>query len=465
MMRSVLEYLEASASHRPESIAVVDESGDHSYRELLEASRSAGSSLASEGIEGRPVMIVGEKGFSLLAAMFGVLFAGGYYVPVDPGMPADRMRSIFACLREPLVIADCDSASSCGEKLPESRVLLLESLFSDVANDELLEPIRSRRVDANPAYVLFTSGSTGEPKGVIGTHAAVLSYAADHAARVLHPAVAKAGRPLRVAHAWSFTFDAAWQPLAALLDGHGLHIVGDEVQRDAEALVATIGQYGIDLIDTTPSMFTQLQAEGLLTTVPLTALVGESPGVHPAADGGMRTVLLSVRHLPRVTVEVFRLEFPDGAEHISPSHGTGVREHLTVVDGKVLAVPTAKILKEYANRADSFWAEGSKHVTLALGSLAAAVIVGKEVGMGGKNAYPIGQALTFVAFCTGFGVAIAEQLLFWLVLKPHVLPLFSMTAASASLCVTMMICRCFLASERTGTSRRNTVSLSRFSSG
>ena len=49
-------------------------------------------------------------------------------------------------------------------------------------------------------------------------------------------------------------------------------------------------------------------------------------------------------------------------------------------------------------------------------------------------------ALTFVAFCTGFGVAIAEQLLFWLVLKPHVLPLFSMTAASASLCVTMMIC-------------------------
>ena len=82
-----------------------------------------------------------------------------------------------------------------------------------------------------------------------------------------------------------------------------------------------------------------------------------------------------------------------------------------------------------------------KMVTVAIFGVAAAaaVIVGKEVGMGGKNAYPIGQALTFVAFCTGFGVAIAEQLLFWLVLKPHVLPLFSMTAASASLCVTMLI--------------------------
>lgn len=61
-----------------------------------------------------------------------------------------------------------------------------------------------------------------------------------------------------------------------------------------------------------------------------------------------------------------------------------------------------------------------KMVTVAIFGVAAAaaVIVGKEVGMGGKNAYPIGQALTFVAFCTGFGVAIAEQLLFWLVLKP-----------------------------------------------
>ena len=60
--------------------------------------------------------------------------------------------------------------------------------------------------------------------------------------------------------------------------------------------------------------------------------------------------------------------------------------------------------------------------------------------MGGKNAYDIGRALIFVAFCTGLGVAVVEQLLFWLVLQPHVLPLFSMSAVSASLCVTMMIC-------------------------
>lgn len=70
-----------------------------------------------------------------------------------------------------------------------------------------------------------------------------------------------------------------------------------------------------------------------------------------------------------------------------------------------------------------------KMVTVAIFGVAAAaaVIVGKEVGMGGQKRLSHWSALTFVAFCTGFGVAIAEQLLFWLVLKPHVLPLFSMT--------------------------------------
>ncbi|GAA4406128.1 helix-turn-helix domain-containing protein [Tsukamurella soli] len=69
--------------------------------------------------------------------------------------------------------------------------------------------------------------------------------------------------------------------------------------------------------------------------VPLTALIGEAPGIDGAAHSGMRTVLLSVRHLPAMTVEVFRLEFPAGADHVSPAHGDSVREHLTVVAGRV----------------------------------------------------------------------------------------------------------------------------------
>jgi len=121
-------------------------------------------------------MLVAEKGFAMLAAMFGVLYAGGYYVPIDPDTPEDRMRSIFDCLRNPAVVADCDRSLACYRKLPRAHVLLLESLFSRIASDEPPALARAHWIDANPAYVLFTSGSTGTPKGVVVSHRAIVSF-------------------------------------------------------------------------------------------------------------------------------------------------------------------------------------------------------------------------------------------------------------------------------------------------
>ncbi|MFT3663272.1 MAG: XRE family transcriptional regulator [Gordonia sp. (in: high G+C Gram-positive bacteria)] len=108
--------------------------------------------------------------------------------------------------------------------------------------------------------------------------------------------------------------------------------------------------------------------------VPLTALVGETSGVHSAADGGMRTVLLSVRHLPHRTVEVFRLEFPAGADHVSPSHGTGVTEHLTVVLGQVLAGPVGEESRVPEGRTHT-WVSDRRHRFAAPDGPAEAVVV------------------------------------------------------------------------------------------
>jgi mycobactin peptide synthetase MbtF len=236
--------------------------GTLTYRELDEAADHLAAVLVARGVRSEdPVAISLSRGPQYVIAMLGVLKAGGVIVPLDPAMPTDRVADIL---------------NQCGP-----AVVVDDALMSDTSSElfDGFRPVAARPGQA--AYVVFTSGTTGRPKGVVGTHQALLAYAEDHAVAVLRPAAARLRHPLRVAHAWSFTFDAAWQPLVALLDGHSVHIVDDDVQRDAEALVETIARHGIDMIDTTPSMFAQLHAVGLLTTVPLgvLALGGEAIGI------------------------------------------------------------------------------------------------------------------------------------------------------------------------------------------
>ncbi|MFA7511950.1 MAG: amino acid adenylation domain-containing protein [Mycolicibacterium vanbaalenii] len=238
--------------------------GTLTYRQLDEAADRMAVALTAAGVGPETsVAVLLSRGPDYVVTMLGVLKAGGVIVPLDPAMPAERISDILEQSRASVVVDDAFVAA--------------------VPDVEPPAGYRPAEVTADrAAYIVFTSGTTGRPKGVVGTHGAVLGYAEDHAEQVLRPAAARIGRPLRVGHAWSFTFDAAWQPLAALLDGHSVHLLGEESQRDAEALVYRIGRFGIDMLDTTPSMFAQLHDVGLLSTVPLAVLALGGEAVSPA---------------------------------------------------------------------------------------------------------------------------------------------------------------------------------------
>jgi mycobactin peptide synthetase MbtF len=252
------------AAGTPNNTAVSWAGGTLSYRELDDLANGLAAELTARGVKPEtPVALRLFRSPHYIVAMLAVLKAGGMCVPMEPGMPPERADSIL-------------------------RQTGATVLLDDALTEELLAAGNQHAADFHPvdvppeqaAYVVFTSGTTGEPKGVIGTHAAVGAYADDHLDAVLRPAAARLGRPLRIAHAWSFAFDAAWQPLVALLDGHSVHVVDEPTQTDAEALVAAIAEHGVDMIDTTPSMFAQLTACGLLTSAPLAvlALGGEALG-------------------------------------------------------------------------------------------------------------------------------------------------------------------------------------------
>ncbi|MFC8527726.1 condensation domain-containing protein [Nocardia sp. NPDC057227] len=326
---TLFALIERQAAATPEAIALSSADGTLTYRELTARARGLATELVARGIGPDDVVALYlPRSERAIVALLAVLAAGAAYVPVDVALPTTRVASILRQSNPELIViaggaiaqalpldpggpgsdhhpappldpggpgSDRDPAppldpggpgsdhhpappldlDGLGGNLDPASLLDLDHF--DLPGRATADPVAAAPHPANLAYLIFTSGSTGEPKGVAGTHAAVVSYFTDHRARVYRPATARLGRTLRIAHAWSLSFDASWQPLAGLLDGHTVHLVDEPTMRDATRLVAELREHGIDMLDTTPSMFRQLAAAGLLEQPPaVLALGGEA---------------------------------------------------------------------------------------------------------------------------------------------------------------------------------------------
>ena len=274
---TVWEIFERQVHATPDAVALTAGEGErYTYAELHAAAARLARELTQQGIG--PEMVVAlvlPRSTRSIVAILAVLGAGAAYLPVDITLPDVRIESILRQSNPAIAITE----AGCSELVAAGiRALVLDdpAVAKRISRSTPAAPTVHRQ-SQHRAYVIFTSGSTGEPKGVIGTNAAILAYFADHRERVYVPTSRRLGRPLRIAHAWSLSFDASWQPMIGLLDGHALHLFGAEEMRDADRLVKGMAAYQIDMIDTTPSMFVQLRAAGLLDhPLAVLALGGEA---------------------------------------------------------------------------------------------------------------------------------------------------------------------------------------------
>lgn len=274
---TVWEIFERAVRATPEADALTTGSGErYSYAELHAAACRLAGELADHGTGPEKVVaLVLPRAPQSIVSILAVLAAGGAYLPVDITLPAARISSLLHQANPVLAITVAGCAELVGTDLP--ALVLDDPAVAERISQRVPAAPTVRRHREHCAYVIFTSGSTGEPKGVIGTNAALLSYFADHCERVYRGATTRLGRPLRIAHAWSLSFDASWQPMVGLLDGHAIHLYDAEEMRDADRLVRGIAIHRIDMIDTTPSMFVQLRAAGLLDhDLSVLALGGEA---------------------------------------------------------------------------------------------------------------------------------------------------------------------------------------------
>lgn len=174
MIRNILEYLEDTVRQVPEKLAFADGTRHLTFRQTYDQARAIGSFLLHRGLEGRAVAVLMEKQPRSIAAFLGAIYAGGFYVPLDPEMPRSRITRILDQLEPGCLICDGETETLARE-LAENVFCYQEAAFG-VIEEQALARVRQKQLDIDPVYVVFTSGSTGMPKGVVGCHRSVIDY-------------------------------------------------------------------------------------------------------------------------------------------------------------------------------------------------------------------------------------------------------------------------------------------------
>ncbi|MFB7721434.1 AMP-binding protein [Nocardia sp. NPDC056100] len=357
----VSDVLLAAADRSADAVAVIDADGEHSFAEFGSAVRTLAAALQASGVRpGDSVAVVLPRDRRVLHAPFAIAHAGGICVHVDPGTPADRLAYLLETSGARLVLGDealvdvlvqvraqdVDFVHGVTTGTGELR-LLGAALNDSTAPVEATRGELSVANSAVPFYVIFTSGTTGRPKGVVVPHGALLSHWANHERRIFAPAAERLGRQLRIGHGWSTGFDAAWQPTVALLSGHTVVMLGEQARTDAEQIAAAIARHGIDIFDTSPSMLPRLIAFGLFTErdgvehcpLAVLALGGEAinPDTWKRLQGLPDTRVINFYGPTEATVEALMADVHD---HISPTIGrTFDRMTAEVLDHRLRPVP------------------------------------------------------------------------------------------------------------------------------
>ncbi len=235
------------AEQQPDAPAVFSSSGDLSYAQLRHQALAVAAALSAAGIgAGDTVAVMGPKTAEQVPALLGILAAGGSYLPIGVDQPRDRAERI-------LKTGGVSLALVCGGQrlsLPVPELIIVDVLHEAPDGDEIC----SARIDPSElAYVLFTSGSTGEPKGVEVTHGAAMNTV-EFIAR--HFEIGPADRCLALS---TLEGDISVMDIFVTLRTGGAIVVVDEAQRrDPDAWARLIETHKVTVLHFMPGWLEML---------------------------------------------------------------------------------------------------------------------------------------------------------------------------------------------------------------
>lgn len=230
----------------PSAPAICSHDGNLTYSDLSNLSSRLANHLIEKGVEVESkVPILFEKSKWAVVAMLGIIKAGGAFVPLDPSHPKQRLKSICHQVDAKVLLCSADNAHLCAALLPEGISVVIDS--SELAR--LMNNSKAPSVDVRPSnalYLIFTSGTTGSPKGAVLEHRAYCSSARDHAKAL---SITRSSRFLQFA---SYSFDTSVEDILTTLLVGGCICIPSEDERRRD-IVGAISRMNVTLADLTPS--------------------------------------------------------------------------------------------------------------------------------------------------------------------------------------------------------------------
>ncbi|WP_315729290.1 non-ribosomal peptide synthetase [Bradyrhizobium sp. SZCCHNS2021] len=256
----------ARVARCPQAIAIVDGSRSITYGELDRWSNGIAATLAERGVRaGASVGLSGDRSAGLIAGMLGIIKAGASYVPLDPGYPEERLAFMVKDAGATAVVAGRGGAAPAGlPVLHAEDVKPIESFAARSAGGEAI------------AYIMFTSGSTGVPKGIAVPHRAVSRL-------VLGTDYIELTADDRIAHLASPSFDAATFELwSALVNGAALVIIDRDTALASDQLAAAIHSHDVSCLFATTALFNRLAQDvpGIFARLRVALFGGEACDPH-----------------------------------------------------------------------------------------------------------------------------------------------------------------------------------------
>ena len=178
MKNSVLSWLDETAKRLPNKLALQDISGNITYQEYRSKSLAIAYKIVelNKGEMKKPVVVYLEKGKEVLVSFMGVAYSGCFYSPIDTEMPQSRADKILEVLKPEIVITTNKLKTNFEKFNFYGSYIIYEETICSEEDETAVKPYTEKIIDTDLLYVLFTSGSTGVPKGVSICHRSVIDY-------------------------------------------------------------------------------------------------------------------------------------------------------------------------------------------------------------------------------------------------------------------------------------------------